>query len=358
MSEPDLNVVFGRALIDGSLVGVGISIKGDKIVDVNKRSRLKKARAELDATGTIVLPGFVDLHAHVPRDLERETRGALLGGFTTVTIIGEGRELAPVTSQRSFVDAVLVPAAPAEGVASVFARSRADVTRGLELVKEARLALLHLEADTASEEAALIEAVKQASTVPKAIHITPVTTVAGVRAVNTLRRKVANVSCSTPSHNVLFCQGEFGGPIAGELRSLTHKNAVAKAVRGGSVDAIVSAHRPGVETWLGSALALFNLAYEEKLTLERLVEVLSTIPARILGLRAGKIRPGYLANLILVKYPGVFTLTRTSELATAYEGFAVRAHIEGVILRGKVVFYRGEFLSEPSGRVKWLGRSL
>lgn len=64
-------------MIDGSLVGVGVSIKGEVIVAVNKRSRLKEAREELDASGTMILPGFVDIHAHPPADFEKGvTRGS------------------------------------------------------------------------------------------------------------------------------------------------------------------------------------------------------------------------------------------------------------------------------------------
>lgn len=352
MSEPDLNIVSGKALIDGSLVGVGISIKGERIVDVSKRSRLKKARAELDAAGTIILPGFVDLHAHASEDLERDTRGALLGGFTTVALIGGEEELAELASQRSFVDALLIPAARRRAM-SIFARGVEDVVRGLELAAGAELALLHIEAGGALEEARLIEAVEEVRSLPAAVHITPITTVAGVRAINALKRRRRGITCSTASYNILFCRGELGGTVANELRSLTHRNAVAKAVRGRSVDAITSAHKPGAETWLGSALALFNLVYDGRLALERLVEALSTIPADILGIEAGRIRPGYLANLILVRYPGTFTVSSVG-LATIYKGMTVRAHVEGVILRGKVVFYRGEFLSEPSGRVRWL----
>jgi dihydroorotase len=57
--------------------------------------------------------------------------------------------------------------------------------------------------------------------------------------------------------------------------------------------------------------------YEGRLSLRRLVEVLSAEPARILGIRAGRIKPGYLANLILVKFPGEFLISGGEERRSA-----------------------------------------
>lgn len=90
-----INIRGGRILDEttdaqGRLADVHIS--GGVIAEVVKAgSKLPKADFELDATGCIVSPGFVDLHVHLrePGREESETietgsRAAALGGFTAV----------------------------------------------------------------------------------------------------------------------------------------------------------------------------------------------------------------------------------------------------------------------------------
>ncbi|TIQ70120.1 MAG: dihydroorotase, partial [Mesorhizobium sp.] len=53
----------------------------------------------------------------------------------------------------------------------------------------------------------------------------------------------------------------------------------------------------GLETLLGAALRLYH---NGDLTLLRLVETLSTAPARLFGLPGGTLKPGAVADLALV----------------------------------------------------------
>ena len=99
------------------------------------------------------------------------------------------------------------------------------------------------------------------------------------------------------------------------LRSEQDRLAMVEAVKNGTIDIIVSAHDPqdvdtkrlpfsdaeagaiGLETLLGAALRLYH---NDSIPLLRLVEVLSTAPARIFGLDAGTLKPGAKADLAIV----------------------------------------------------------
>jgi dihydroorotase len=74
------------AVADGRIANVGVDLDGDLHVDADRPDALV-----LDATGCIVSPGFVDLHAHLrePGREEAETietgsRAGALGGFTAI----------------------------------------------------------------------------------------------------------------------------------------------------------------------------------------------------------------------------------------------------------------------------------
>jgi D-hydantoinase len=120
----------------------------------------------------------------------------------------------------------------------------------------------------------------------------------------------------------------------------------AEAVRGASFDK-VSNGAPGIET-------LLSIAYSEgvakgRLTIERLVDVLSTSPARLFGLsRKGAIEVGRDADLVLFD-PAARRTLRAADLHhtsdyTPFEGFAVTGAVRSVFVRGRPVIRDGAFL--------------
>ncbi|MHA1244307.1 MAG: dihydroorotase [Candidatus Heimdallarchaeota archaeon] len=87
----DINIVNGRLfLFDGFKEG-GISIENNRIIKIGKEHNLPNASHIIDAKGSLVLPGLIDIHVHF-RDLEQKyketmetgTRSAIAGGVTTV----------------------------------------------------------------------------------------------------------------------------------------------------------------------------------------------------------------------------------------------------------------------------------
>jgi dihydropyrimidinase len=147
----------------------------------------------------------------------------------------------------------------------------------------------------------------------------------------------------------------WGGLAAGDLDLIAtdhvpDRNAVekAEAARGVPFDRI-SNGAPGIET-------LLSIVYSEgvakgRLTLERLVDVLATTPARLFGLtRKGAIAPGRDADLVLFD-PAARRMLRAADLHhtsdyTPYEGFEVTGAVRSVFLRGRAVIRDGAFVGE------------
>jgi dihydropyrimidinase len=120
----------------------------------------------------------------------------------------------------------------------------------------------------------------------------------------------------------------------------------AEAVRGVSFDK-VSNGAPGIETLL--AIAYSEGVAKGRLTIERLVDVLATSPARLFGLtRKGAIEPGRDADLVLFD-PAASRTLRAADLHhtsdyTPYEGFSLTGAVHSVFVRGRPVIRDGAFV--------------
>ena len=110
---------------------------------------------------------------------------------------------------------------------------------------------------------------------------------------------------------------------------------------------------PGIENRL-QLLYQYGVC-EERLTLNRWVETLSTAPAKIFGLypRKGTIAEGSDADIVIWDPDREHTISaRTHHMRvdySMYEGFQIRGNADTVIVRGKVVVERNHWL----GRAGW-----
>jgi dihydropyrimidinase len=122
----------------------------------------------------------------------------------------------------------------------------------------------------------------------------------------------------------------------------------AEAVRGTPFN-LVSNGAPGIET-------LLSIAYSEgvaagRLTIERLVDLVATTPARLFGLsRKGAIAPGMDADIVLFDPTAQRTL-RAADLHhtsdyTPYEGMSLKGAVRSVFVRGRPVIRDGAFVGQ------------
>jgi len=80
-------LIVGGTVLDGSGapgVRADVAVRGDRIVDIGPSLRRDGARRVIDATGLVVAPGFVDLHAHLDPLLRLpDAESAVRQGVTT-----------------------------------------------------------------------------------------------------------------------------------------------------------------------------------------------------------------------------------------------------------------------------------
>ena len=144
------------------------------------------------------------------------------------------------------------------------------------------------------------------------------------------------------------------------LRAEEDRQAMVEGVASGDIDVIVSAHDPrgaegkrrpfaeaadgaaGLETMLGAALRLYH---NGEVTLHRLLDAMSTTPAKLLGLDAGRLGKGAPADIALIdlEMPWRVELEQLCSKSknTPFEGARFEGRALVTFVAGRPVYHYG-----------------
>ena len=209
------------------------------------------------------------------------------------------------------------------------------------------------------------------------LHFLHTTLSSNIEAIDRARKMGLKVTVETCPHYLTLAGKDFLdlGPVAKcapPIRTEQEVEALWKSVENGLVDVIGSDHSPCTldlkekgneniwEAWGGiSGLqTMLPLLFSEgivkrKLSPSKMVRMLSFNPARLFGLypRKGVLQPGSDADLVLldpekkwtVKKEDLFYKNRHSP----FIGKTIIGAVELTILRGKVVYRKGEIIASP-----------
>lgn len=179
-------------------------------------------------------------------------------------------------------------------------------------------------------------------------------TLSSAEAVNLIREyktKGAHVTCSVSLHHLLFDATSASKPslclLRPPLRAASDREALVAGVQDGTIDCIVTDHCPrsSLETdgeldqvmpgavGLQLALAaLWPLVVQGRLSALRLVEALSTAPARVLGQNPPTLRPGHPATLVWFDEAATWTPARSQWYSRAKNTPLFQHELSGVVL--------------------------
>ena len=167
---------------------------------------------------------------------------------------------------------------------------------------------------------------------------------------------------ATPHHLTLTDAGmipyDSNYKMKPPLRSSSDVNAVVEGVVNGAIDAIATDHAPhagsekmqefekcpfgiiGLETALG--IALDRLVHSGKINLNRLVELFTINPARILGLERGTLAPGTTADVTIFSTEQQWTYDVNKSFSksrnTPFDGASFRGGPVATIVAGQIVW--------------------
>lgn len=195
-----------------------------------------------------------------------------------------------------------------------------------------------------------------------AYHAAKISTAMSAAAIARAKNDGANVTAGVSIHNLSLNENDIGEyrtffRLAPPLRNEDDRLAMIDAIKEGTIDIIVSSHDPqdvdtkrlpfadsaagaiGLETLLSVALRLYH---NGDVPLLRLVEVLSTAPARLFGLPGGTLKPGAPADLALVDLDTPWVVTeaeiRSRSKNTCFEGARLQGQVLQTMVAGRTVF--------------------
>ncbi len=239
------------------------------------------------------------------------------------------------------------------------------LTAGASMNESAAAFRLGLRGMPAEAESNIIERdIELARQAGARLHVAHLSTAAGLKAVRKGRRDRVQVTCEVTPHHFTLLDRDIRDydtrfKMNPPLRSAADREALLAGLADGGVDAIATDHAPhaahekqvefdrapfgiiGLETALG--LAITQLHKARSVALNRIVELLSTNPARIMGLRGrGTLAPGSFADVVLFDPKKRWTYEAAKSLSksrnTPFDGWQLTGRVITTIVAGQIIY--------------------
>ncbi|QEE09339.1 dihydroorotase [Bartonella kosoyi] len=193
-------------------------------------------------------------------------------------------------------------------------------------------------------------------------HATQISTALSADALRLGKKHNEKISAGVSINHLSLNENDIGQyqtsfRLMPPLRTEEDRIAMIEAVKDGTIDVIVSSHDPqgidtkhlpfndaaagaiGMETLLSAALRLYH---DESLSLLRITELLSTMPAKLFGLNAGTLKKGAYADLIVVDLEEPWVVSKENLYSRSKNTPFEKARFQGRVLqtfvKGKSVF--------------------
>lgn len=374
-----------------------VFIQNGKIKDI--QSSISKDCKTVDGMGLILMPSFIDLHAHFrdpgytyKEDIKSGSMAAVKGGYTYVSLMANTN---PVCSDMETVRYV---AAQAEKIGLIDIHQCISITQGMDgktlshlnsietdlvkmisddgkgitsnmtmykamtIAKEMGLIVnSHVEDkeiaekdSRLSENIMTIRDIELAKATGCRLHIDHVSTSQAIQAiVQTKQKGYNNITCEVTPHHI-FLTDDTDYKVNPPLRKKEDVTDLINALKYGFVDAIATDHAPhsqedkqkgapgisGIETSFSVCYtALVETGY---ITLNKLSELMSKTPAKIMGLCKGEIKIGNDADLVLVDIKKELTVNPDTFLSkgknTPLKGRKLSGEVCMTFKEGKIVY--------------------
>ena len=332
-------------IIDGIITEIGKKINKDGI-DI------------IDAKGLTLMPSFIDTHAHFrdpgltyKEDMESGSRAAAKGGYTGVCLMGNTN---PICSTKEVVEYVrnkakeigLIDVHQCVSITENFGgksighlnafdddkelvaitddgvgvMDSSIMMKAMEKAKKNNwIVMSHAEDKTFSkidmriaEDLMTIRDLYLAKVTKARLHMAHVSTIESIEAIRRAKKEGSNVTCEVTPHHIALTTEESNYRVNPPIREKEDVNAIIEGIKDGTVDCIGTDHAPhteedkakgspgmvGIET--AFSICYTELVKKNGISINKLSELMSRNPAKILGMNKGSITIGKDGDLVLV----------------------------------------------------------
>lgn len=373
----------------------------DEILDINIENGIiidiaKNIDGEgIDFTGKIITPGFIEMHCHLrepgfeyKETIETGSFAAQNGGYVAICPMANTNPVNDnVETLKYILDKanqigkvkVLPVCAVTKGLYSeevvdfkelkqagaiAFSNDGKPITSS-EVLKKAlqsgELIISHPEGANSEAECVKRE-LELFKEVGGKLHFAHISTKDSIDLIRNAKKEGLKVTCETAPHYFTFTKDDITADgqfkMNPPLATKEDLDAVIKGLQDGTIDCIATDHAPhsleekqkpfseapfgiiGFETALGASLKLVQNGY---LTMNQLVEKLSSNPAKILGLKDyGEIKIGGKANLTIImpdcKYKVDKNEFKSKCKNSPFEGMELQGISIATVLDGQIIF--------------------
>ena len=332
-------------IIDGIITEIGKEIN-------------KEGRDIIDAKGLTLMPSFIDTHAHFrdpgltyKEDMESGSRAAAKGGYTGVCLMGNTN---PICSTKEVVEYVrnkakeigLIDVHQCVSITENFGGKSIEhlnafdddkelvaitddgvgvmdssiMMKAMEKAKKNNwIVMSHAEDKTFSkidmriaEDLMTIRDLYLAKVTKARLHMAHVSTIESIEAIRRAKKEGSNVTCEVTPHHIALTTEESNYRVNPPIREKEDVNAIIEGIKDGTVDCIGTDHAPhteedkakgspgmvGIET--AFSICYTELVKKNGISINKLSELMSRNPAKILGMNKGSITIGKDGDLVLV----------------------------------------------------------
>ena len=389
-------LIKGARIVDFSEDFIGdVYIKNGIIQEIGLN--LKKDCKYIDGEGKVLMPSFIDLHVHFrepgydyKEDILTGSKAAVRGGYTVVNLMANTK---PVCSSMDIVDYVLdrcnyIGLVDAHQVVSItkdfdgktlthldkldnrvkiISEDGKDVMNSKVMLdammkaKEKNITVMcHSENhELSSEDTELAEDTMTWRNITLAKYTRCKTHIAHVSTKNSLmyikqgKEEGFKITCEVTPHHIILNEGS-DYKVNPPMRNKEHVKALIEGIKNGTVDTISTDHAPhskedklngapgisGIET--AFSICYTNLVKNNEISLNKLSEIMSRNPAKILNLNKGEIKVGKDADLVLVDLQNNYEIDSKDFLSkgknTPFNGMKVYGKITNTFKCGREVY--------------------
>ncbi|HAT4243988.1 dihydroorotase [Clostridium perfringens] len=367
-------------------------------------TELNKECETLDGKGLVLMPAFIDTHAHFrdpgfeyKEDIESGSKAAVRGGYTTVTLMPNTK---PVCSSKKVLDYV-VNKGKEVGLVDLY--QTVSITKNLsgeeinhlrEFEGNPNVKAITDDGKGVSDSKIMMEAMKIAKennwivmshaespefskvdmrlaenmmtwrdiTLSKFVdcrlHMSHVSTKEAMKYIIEGKNDGVKVTCEITPHHLALNNKISNYRVNPPIREEEDVNFLIKAIKMNYVDCIGTDHAPhskedkekGAPGMIGIEQA-FSICYtklvkENHISLNKLSQLMSGNAAKLLNINKGKLQPGFLGDLVLIDlnkkriFKEEDIVSRSKN--TPFNGMEFYGDVVVTIKNGKIV-YKGEF---------------